>query len=144
MAERTDSLPIWLARALANYSLAVYVLGLLVIIATRVLQNTAMFPDRFRQAVVVVALAFMVVTWIAERRYSSSGSTVSDDGAVSDTDPEYPLSTRLSMAGAAVGVAFGIYVAFALDRYFLGGIFILGAYMFVRMAYHRDDEDGGY
>lgn len=142
MADRGDSLHIWLARALATYSLAVYAIGILLIVTTRLVQRgTFAFPGRMRQALVTATLLVMVVTYLSERRFSRDGASGSNDDSASEGTVDYSLSARLSMVGAAVGVAMGIYVAVGLDRMFLGGIFLLGAYLFVRMAYHRDEAE---
>lgn len=158
MATRPDPLPTWFARVLSTYSLHVYAVGLVVIVASRLVEGNLEipFPRQLRQAIVVVTLAVMVVTYLAERRFargrSGGGEDTGDGDRPGDGDdagtngadgaPEHSLYARVSMALAAVGVAVGIYVAVALERLLVGGLFILGAYLFVHMAY-RHEGDGG-
>ena len=141
MATRSDSLPAWLGRALATYSLAVYAVGLVVIALTRVAGDRlgVPFPARARQAAVVVALAVMAVTYLAERRFALDGEV---DGEGATSDDEYSLPARAAVAAAAIGVAVAVYLAVALDRFFAGALFIFGAYLFVYMAYRYEDGEG--
>lgn len=147
MATRSDPLPTWFARVLSTYSLLVYAVGLAVIVLSRVAEGTVEipFPPQLRQVIMAVTLAVMVVTYLAERRFAR-GREEDGAGDVEATDPdgapEYSLYARASMAAAAVGVAVGIYVGFALERLFVGGLFILGAYLFVHMAYRHDEQRG--
>lgn len=150
MATRSDPLPTWIARVLSTYSLLVYVAGLAVIVAARLLEGNVdvPFPPELRRTIVVVTLAVMVVTYLAERRFAPGryrdgqaghGPAV---GAGDDGAPEYSLQARAAMAAAAVGVAIGIYAALALDRFLVGGLFVLGAYLFVHVAYRREGDGG--
>lgn len=145
MATRSDPLPIWFARVLSTYSLPIYAVGLAVIVLSRVVEGADKipFPRQLRQIVVAVTLAVMVVTYLAERRYAR-GRDGDGPGAGSDEEeaPEYSLYARAAMAAAAVGVAIGIYVGIALERLFVGALFILGAYLFVHMAYRHEGKRG--
>lgn len=143
MATRSDSLSIWLARALATYSLPIYVIGLLVIVFTRIAEGRlgVALPGRLQQALVVGTLLVMVATYLAERRFrGEQDGTGSGEGETAEGKAEYSLYARLSMAGAAVGVAIGIYVAFAMERPLAGVLFVLGAYLFVRMGYRHEEQ----
>lgn len=158
----TRSLPVWLARALATYSLPIYAVGLLVIALPTALERGlgTTVPGRLRGAVVAVTLAVMVATYLAERRFALDGSDARSDAAsgtetgtgtaaagrpaaASDETPEYSLYARASLAAAALGVAVGVYVAFALERPIVGALFVVGAYLFVRMGYRHEDRQRG-
>lgn len=165
MAKR--SLLVWLARALAAYSLLVYAVGLLVIALPTALERGlgAGVPDGLRRAVVAVTLAVMVATYLAERRFAFDGGREPEarserapgaeagdrahdapgaSGARSENGaPSHSLSARVSLSAAALGVAVGVYVAFALERPVVGVLFVAGAYLFVRMAYRREGRRRG-
>lgn len=151
MSTQSDPFTIWLAHVLAVYSLLIYMAGLLIIAIPTVLKRGfgTTLPGRLRQAMVVVTLAVMVVTYLAERRFARDreepATETKDDGAETTTDqtPGYSLYARLSMVAAAVGVAVGIYVGFALERPFVGVLFVFGAYLFVRMGYRYEERQGG-
>lgn len=151
MATQSDSFTIWLARVLAVYSLPIYLVGLLIIAIPTVLERGfgTTLPERLRQAIVVVTLAVMVVTYLAERRFGRDREEPPTEmegdntAATADRTPGYSLYARLAMVAAAVGVAVGIYVGFALDRPFVGVLFIFGAYLFVRMGYRHEEQQEG-
>jgi len=135
-------LPAWLGGALATYSLAVYAVGLFVIALTRVAGDRLgiPFPARARQAAVVVALAVMAVTYLAERQFTLDGDGTARESATSAD--EYSLTARAAVAAAAIGVAVAVYLVVALDRFFAGALFIFGAYLFVYMAYRYEGGEG--
>ena len=107
----------------------------------------------------------MVATYLAERRFAFDGGREPEarserapgaeagdrahdapgaSGARSENGaPSHPLSARVSLSAAALGVAVGVYVAFALERPVLGVLFVAGAYLFVRMAYRREGRRRG-
>lgn len=142
MATRSESFIDWIGRALAVYSLVVYLVGLLIILAPTVLRRATdtTLPLRVRRILVGGALGIMIITYLAERRYRETGEEdESDDTGEADL-PSYSLYARLSLAGAAIGVAIGIYVGYATERLLVGALFIFGAYLFVRMGYRHEEQ----
>lgn len=147
MAMRSEeSLIDWIARALAVYSLFVYLAGLLIILSPTIVRrafDTAL-PLRVRRVLVGGALAVMIVTYLAERRYRQTEEEDESGGDDESELPEYSLYARLSLAGAVIGVAIGIYVGYANERPLIGALFIFGAYLFIRMGYrHEEDRRSG-
>lgn len=142
MAARSDSFVDWIGGAVAMYSLLVYLGGLFVILLPTILRRlmNIELPLRLRRILVGGALAIMILTYFAERRYRQNDDT-DDSGDETDSElPEYSLYARLSLAGAAVGVAIGFYVGYASERPLIGALFIFGAYLFVRMGYRHEEQ----
>ena len=125
-----------LVRRLAVHRYAVYAGGLAVIIAPAVLASAGVtVPRRLRAAVVAVALAVMVVTYLGERRLRSEPDGAATPGPEEPPD-QPPLRARLAVAGALVGLAVGGYLAIQ-GRLWVGGLFVGGAALFGRMAVAR-------
>lgn len=141
MGARSESFFTWLGRALATYRYVVYVGGIIVILLPRLLRVTTgiSLPLQTRRILVGGALGVMIITYLAERRFARSEGSDTAKTDVSQS-PEYSLYARLSLAGAAVGVAIGIYVGYAMERLLLGTLFIFGAYLFVRMGYRHEEQ----
>lgn len=123
---------------LAKYSLVIYLLGLLVISVPLVLAwgPGIVVPATARVVIVGVSLAVMVATYVAERRI------VFDDGDGREPTSEYSLRTRAAVVAAIVGLAAGVYIAVEVDPIY-GFLFILGAYLFSRMAFKGEGDGDG-
>lgn len=145
MSTRSEPFLTWVGRALASYRYIVYLGGIIVILLPRLLRVTAgtSLPLQTRRILVGGALAIMIFTYLAERQFAHSHNDSADTHPNPSAAPEYSLYARLSLAGAAVGVAIGIYVGFAMERLFLGMLFIFGAYLFVRMGYRHEEQTRG-
>jgi hypothetical protein len=125
-------------RFLVTYRLLVYLGGLIAIGIPLLLQRaygTELSPGA-RTAIVVVSLAVMIVTYVAERRV---GQDHIDDHTGEPTE-SYSLRLRASVATAVVGLAVGIYAIMEIDG-ITGGLFVLGAFLFAYMGYRT--EGGG-
>jgi hypothetical protein len=127
-----------LLRLLVAHRLAVYVGGLLVIVAPRLLERFAdvVLSPAVRSAVVVTSLALMSVTYLAERRVRRNR-----DADRSADREEFDLETRIAGALAVLGLAAGIYVAVEVNL-FTGAAFAVGAYFFAYLAF-RANRGGG-
>lgn len=144
MGVRSETFLIWLGEALATYRYVVYLGGLGVIVLPRILRILIdiSLPLRTRRILIGSALGVMLITYFAERRFA--GGKQPEVSETPDTQSAgYSLFARLSLAGAAVGVAIGIYVGFAMERPLIGSLFIFGAYLFVRMGYRHEDQARG-
>lgn len=171
MASRTessgyDALLWWLVR----YRLVIYLGGLIAIATPRLLRavSDVELGPTVRTAIVVVALAAMILTYVGERRVSagaprgnatrprrsdarSSGSGTPERGAETGTEPDgeptgssagtlqYSRRTRVIFAAGLVGVVFGTYVALEVSVP-AGLLFVFGAILFAQSAYRRERD----
>ncbi len=144
MSTHSDSFLTWIAKALARYSLVIYLGGLLVVALPTILRriNNISLSLQFRRVLIGSALGLMILAYLAERRYRESETvetrSAGDSGRIGEVG--YSLYARLSLVGAAGGVAVGIYLIFALDRLLVGMLFVGGAYLFVRMGYRHEER----
>ena len=124
-----------LVQTLVRHRYVVYLGGLAVITAPPALEAAGILVSQsVRTALVAVALAAMVVTYIGERRLRSTGET---DDASAPADVETPdTAAQVAVAAALGGIAVGGYLGLQ-GRLWIGGLFAIGAVAFGRMAIAR-------
>lgn len=128
-----------LFRFLAAYSLVIYAVGVAAISVPLVLAwgFDVVVSGTVRSAVVVASLGVMVLTYVAERRARSADSGRGPDGH----EREYSLRTRALVAAAVLGLGLGVYAAIEVNL-LVGGVFFVGAYLFTRMAFGNEGNEG--
>lgn len=122
---------------LLRYRLVVYVLGLLAIAVPVVLSRAGLTVSTETRTVIVFASLFaMVLTYVVERQFARQNGVNSDR----PQNQEYSRQTRAAIGVALIGIAVGGYVGREIDP-LVGLLFVVGALLFVRLAYaSRDDE----
>lgn len=114
---------------LVRYRLAIYILGLFAISAPIVLDRFGIsVSSEIRTVIVLASLFVMVFTYVAERQ---SFGRADEERTRKQT---YSRQARTAIAFALIGVAIGGYVWFTIDPV-TGLLFVLGALLFVRIAY---------
>lgn len=123
-------------RLLVAYRLLIYLAGLIAVGSPLVLAQVfgVTLSPAARTTVVVVSLAAMIATYLAERRV---GLDHVDDRTGEATE-SYPLRMRAAVAAAVVGLAVGVYVALEMNPFY-GLLFVGGAYLFAYIAYRGGD-----
>lgn len=140
MAARTEATGLdGLFRLLVAYRLLVYLAGTVAI-------GTPLFlavgfdvevPGSARTAIVVASLGLMILTYVGERRVGLPEETSATERP--DDRETYSLRKRAAVGAAVVGVALGVYIALERNPV-IGGLFVLGALLFARIAYGGEDE----